>query len=167
MISTSSWSAVTVPERVNSIIAKPRRERTLRTFVSIRCQPEIRRRAPASFEAAMNKSWMTCASVVGTLSLTIGVAAADRTVPTVTNHDDKSYQLQLDCKHVSAGQSVNPDQTVELDSFKVGMDCKINVYPYDNPFGKDGNYDPKKRLSFAKVKKTSECYIRKARVVCE
>jgi hypothetical protein len=60
-------------------------------------------------------------------------------------------------------QAVN----LELDSFKVGMDCKINVYPYDNPFGKDGNYDPKKRLSFAKVKKTSECSIRKTRVVCE
>ena len=104
-------------------------------------------------------SWLVC--------LASGLAYADRAVPTVTNHDNKSYQLQLDCKHVSSGLAVNPDQTVELEDYKVGMDCKINVYPYDDPFGKDGDYDPKKRLSSARVKRTSECAIKRGHIVCE
>jgi hypothetical protein len=88
-------------------------------------------------------------------------------VPTVTNQDEKSYQLNMDCKHVSAGLAVNPGDTVELESFKVGSNCTINVYPYDDPWGKDGNYDPKKRLSSAKLKRGSECTIKRGKIKCE
>jgi len=44
---------------------------------------------------------------------------------------------------------------------------RINVYPYDDPWNKDGDYDKKKRFSSAKLKKSSECVIKKARIVCE
>lgn len=98
------------------------------------------------------------------LLLSAGVAMA---TPVVTDNDSKSYSLQLDCKHISSGLQVNPGQTVELESFQVGKACKVNVYPSENPFGKDGDYDPKKRLSSAKVKKDSECVIKKGHIVCE
>jgi hypothetical protein len=110
---------------------------------------------------------MKVISALAVSMLLTEVAAADSTVPTVTNHDDKSYQLHMDCKHISSSLAANPDETVELESFKVGMSCKLDVYPYDNPYGKDGDYDPKKRLSSVKLKKTSECVIKRGRAVCE
>ena len=107
---------------------------------------------------------MKLVSGLAIMMVTAGVAAAD--VPTVTNQDHESYQLQLDCKHVSAGQAINGGDTVELDSFKVGSNCRVNIYPYDNPYGKDGDYDPKKRYSSAPVKRSSECVIKRRRITC-
>jgi len=107
---------------------------------------------------------MRIAAGVITFLVSAGAALAN---PIVTDDDSKSYQLQMDCTHISAGLQVNPGQTVQLDSFEVGKSCKINVFPVDNPYGKDGNYDPKKRISSAKLKRDSECVIKKGRVVCE
>jgi len=99
-----------------------------------------------------------------TWALLGGVAAAD---PNVTNKDSDWYQLELNCKHISAGQAIQPDQTIMLDEFKPSSSCELNVYPYDNPYGKDGNYDKKKLISTAKLKTGSECIIRKHRLVCQ
>src|SRR5580704_1300055 len=87
-----------------------------------------------------------------------GVATAD---PTVTNQDTDWYQLEFNCKHISSGQGIGPDQTIAFDEFKSGMACQANVYPYDNPYGKDGNYDKRKLISSAKLKKGTECVVRK------
>jgi hypothetical protein len=100
---------------------------------------------------------------IASLSLA-GVAAGS---PIVTNQDDHDYQLQLDCKHISAGQSIQPDQTITLDEFKPNSSCQLNVYPSDNPFGKDGDYDKKKLITTAKLKRDSECVIKKRKLVCE
>jgi hypothetical protein len=94
-------------------------------------------------------------------------AGAAQAAPTVTNQDEKPYSLEMDCKHISSGLKVYPNDTVELESFKVGMSCQLNVYPGENPYGADGNYDPKKKLSSSKLKKDSECVVNKGRVVCE
>jgi hypothetical protein len=99
------------------------------------------------------------------MSCWAGVAMAE---PTVTNHDGKAYALQLDCKHISHGENINPDSTVSLADFRVASNCQVNIYsPAENPFGKNGDYDPKKRVSTAKVKKDSECVIQKRRLVCQ
>jgi hypothetical protein len=118
-------------------------------------------------EGSLRPSHMKLVSISLFGVLVGGVAQADHIIPLITNHDDKWYQLQLDCKHVSAGQSISPDQTLELDQFKVDSDCKVKIYPYDNPFGKDGDYDPKKRLSTTKLKRSSECVIKGSRITCE
>jgi hypothetical protein len=87
--------------------------------------------------------------------------------PTVTNQDEQPYTLSLDCKQLSHGWTISPDQTIALDEYRVASSCQVSIYPADNPFGKDGDYDKKKLISSAKLKKDSECVIRKRRLVCE
>jgi hypothetical protein len=96
--------------------------------------------------------------------LVAGAAAAQ---PTVTNRDHQSYHLGMDCDDIEFSQEIGPGNTVTLDSYHVGQNCQLGVYPADNPWGKDGNLDPRKRLGSAKLKKDSECVIAKGRVTCE
>ena len=98
------------------------------------------------------------------LALLTSAVAAD---PTVTNQDADWYELEFNCKHISAGQGIGPDQTITFDQFQSGMRCEANIYPHDNPYGKDGNYDKKKLISSAKLKKGTECVVRKHRLVCQ
>ncbi len=103
--------------------------------------------------------------VLAIVAALAGVAVAD---PLVVNNDGTRYQLELECKHLSASRSIGADGGIErMEGYKVGANCKIHVYPYDNPYDKDGNYDPKKRHSSSKVKKDSECTITKGKLACE
>lgn len=96
--------------------------------------------------------------------LLAGVALAD---PKVTNLDGQSYYLSLDCKHLSSGLSVNTDATVKLRGYRAGSSCRVDVFPdTDDIYTKAGSLDPRKRLSSASLKETSECVIQKRKVTC-
>ena len=93
------------------------------------------------------------------------VAEAD---PTVTNRDKISYAGQMACPGVFESQEVTAGLTRVFTEYRTGGPCFIELYlPASNPWGPDGDYDPKKRVSRARVKRDSECVVEKKKLVCD
>ena len=88
--------------------------------------------------------------------------------PIVTNLDKISYAGHLACHGASEGQEVTAGLTKVFTEYVDGGNCFLEIYlPARDPFGPDGGYDPKKRVSRAKVQRDSECVVQRKKLLCD